>query len=728
MSKINIYSLIYFFISHIVVFSQNEDSLKITKLPAITIEANRLKNDINRLKPVETVSIYSGKKNEVILLNNLDANISDKIARQIFAKVPGVIVYDMEGSNQVNISTRGLDPHRAWEINMRKDGVIINSDLYGYPASHYSIPYESIERIEFVRGTFSLQYGQQFGGMLNYVTKQGDTSKLFSIESHQTVGSYSSISSYNAVGGKYKKIRYYVYYAKRNRDGYRKYESTDYDAQGVKIDVEVNKKMSVGLDWVRSNYIFRPPGPLNDSMFKSDPRQATRIRNYYSPTIQIPSFTFFYNYSENFRVQYISSVILGDRKSVLFDRPSTIKDTINTNTMQYNNRQVDIDRFKSFTNELRLLQNYTLANSKHTLLFGIQVLNNHMHRTQQGKGTTGINYDLTLVSPSWGRNLHYKTRNYSFFVENSFNILKNLTLNVGTRFELGESNITGKIVYYPDEKVPVTIKRNYPLLGSGFSYKIAKDIEFYGSFSQAYRPMLLKDLVPSSIYEKVDPNITDAKGHNAEFGVRNSYLKNFKFDITAFLLQYDKRFGTIVKTDTAGNFYTLRTNVGNSVTKGIEAFIQANIILHNKNQIILFTSTAFQDGRYTSGEIKSGNTNVDLKGKKIEGVPNLISRNGLTFQANRYSVTFLISHTVESYADPLNTTMPNLNGTIGLVPSYTLLDINFSFKLKENINLRANLNNITNKQYFTKRPVFYPGPGVWPSDGRNWSVSLSIKI
>ena len=90
----------------------------------------------------------------------------------MFAKVPGVFVYDMDGSgNQLNISTRGLDPHRSWEFNIRQNSVVINSDMYGYPASHYSAPMESFEKIELVRGTGSLQYGGQFGGMINYVTK-----------------------------------------------------------------------------------------------------------------------------------------------------------------------------------------------------------------------------------------------------------------------------------------------------------------------------------------------------------------------------------------------------------------------------------------------------------------------------------------------------------------------------------------------------------------------------
>jgi len=38
--------------------------------------------------------------------------------------------------------------------------------MYGYPASHFGLPMEAVERIELVRGTGALQYGAQFGGML----------------------------------------------------------------------------------------------------------------------------------------------------------------------------------------------------------------------------------------------------------------------------------------------------------------------------------------------------------------------------------------------------------------------------------------------------------------------------------------------------------------------------------------------------------------------------------
>src|SRR5690606_22135415 len=197
------------------------DTSKVRQLSEITVVGLEQRNSITRLQPISGTYIFDGKKSEIISLKSFDGNITDKTGRQIFAKVPGVFVYDMDGAgNQINISTRGLDPHRGWEFNIRKDGVLTNSDMYAYPASHYSIPLESVERIELIRGTGSLQYGAQFGGMLNYVTKQADTTKKINFESYNTVGSYNLLSSYNAIGGKIGKLKYYAYITKKSREGY----------------------------------------------------------------------------------------------------------------------------------------------------------------------------------------------------------------------------------------------------------------------------------------------------------------------------------------------------------------------------------------------------------------------------------------------------------------------------------------------------------------------------
>lgn len=704
------------------------DTIKAKILEPITVQGILERNGLSRLEPIVGTYIFTGKKNEVISLTQMDANLTDKTGRQIFAKVPGVFVYDMDGSgNQINISTRGLDPHRGWEFNIRKDGVLTNSDMYGYPASHYSMPLESIERIELVRGTGSLQYGSQFGGMLNYVSKQGDTTKSIHFESYNTVGSFNLLSSYNAIGGKIGKIKYYAYISKRSRDGYRRNEHTDYDAESIIITYEANKNLSLRMEWARSNYVYRIPGPLTEAMYNTDPRQATRSRNYFNPAINIPSFLLKWNILDKTKLQYTSSAVIGNRNSVMFDKPATIKDTINTTTGQYNSRQVDIDNFNSYTNELRLLRQYRLGKQESSLAMGVQLMNNDLHRTQQGKGTTGSDFDLTLVNPQWGRDIHFKTQNVALFAENSFKLLKNLSANIGARLESGESKMLGNITYLPIDRIPFNLKHRFVLLGSGVSYKPTSFIDIYGGWSQTYRPMIFKDLVPTEIYEKVDPNLKDADGYNTELGFRGNW-KFLKWDITGFLLQYNNRFGTIAQTDENDQLYTYRTNIGNSLTKGFEFFIQGNWTLNNKTELSIFTSSAIMDGKYTSGSIKSGSVNISIDGNKIESVPGIISRNGLTFRFRKFSLSGLYSFTGDSFADALNTVIPAANGSIGIVPSYGIFDLNTTIKISEKLEIKGGLNNLTDKQYFTKRPLFYPGPGIWTSDGRNGAISFIVRI
>ncbi|MET0635611.1 MAG: TonB-dependent receptor [Chitinophagaceae bacterium] len=706
-----------------------EDTLSSKSIDSVVILSYLRQNNITPLPANRGTYLFGGKKSEVISLLQIPADITNKTARQVFAKVPGIFVYDMDGAgNQINIAARGLDPHRGWEFNIRRDGILTNSDMYGYPASHYSMPLESIERIELVRGTGSLQYGAQFGGMLNYVSKQGDTTRPFSFENVSSVGSFKLLSTYNAIGGKVGQFRYYAYIYRKSRDGYRDNEHTDSEAEGVTVTYEPRAGFSVKLDWSRSEYRYRIPGALNDSMFAANPRQATRSRNYFSPDIHVPSITLNWQLADRTNMSLVTSAVLGKRNSVMFDKPTNVMDTINLSTRFFNNRQVDIDRFNSYTTELRVAQEYRLGSQTSTLVGGVQYMNNDLHRTQQGKGTTGSDYDLSLVDPVWGRDVHLKTNNVAVFAENSFRLTSQLSVNAGARVEIGETRMSGVISYYSDNEIPVKMEHHFPLFGVSVSYKPLDGLEFYGGWSQAYHPMLFKDLIPTSTFEKVDPNIRDAKGYNAELGTRGSF-RTIRWDITGFLLGYDDRFGTLSGVDNGGAFYTYRTNIGNSLTKGLEIFVQGDWLLGRKTGLSVYTSTAFTDARYTDASVKSGNDNISIRGNRVEGSPALITRNGVSLRYRKFVVGALYSYTARTYADALNTVVPPAaTGATGLVPAYGLVDLNASYRIMSNLEIRFNAGNILDKQYFTKRPTFYPGPGIWPSEGRNGTLTLLVRL
>jgi Fe(3+) dicitrate transport protein len=705
-----------------------QDTLKTHQLNEVIVTGQGDHGTIERLPETRKTFIWSGKKNEVINLQNMDANVSEKTGRQIFAKVPGVFVYDMDGTgNQTNIATRGLDPHRGWEFNLRRNGAIVNSDLYAYPASHYSMPMEAVSKIELVRGTGSLQYGAQFGGMLNYVSKQPDTTKAITFESINAIGSFGHLSTYNAISGTIGKFQYHVYYSMRKSEGYRDNSRSDYDGQSVMLVYNPADNLKITGELSRSNYVYQIPGPLTDSMFYADPTQSTRARNYFSPEIYVPSLKFEWGINSKTDLLLSTSAVIGERNSVMFDRTSNIPDAINPETEQYAQRQIDIDHFNSFTTELRVSRRYSFLNSISTLAAGVQLMNNNTNRQQLGKGTTGTDFDLALVEPGFGRDLHYKTRNIAFFVENNFHLTEKLSINPGFRIEAGESNMYGTTTYYGEDDLPNTLTHKFPLFGVSGQYAISRTINIYGGWSQSYRPVLFKDMIPGNIFETVNKDLMDAYGYNAEVGFRGA-IKGLRWDVTFYQLQYTNRMGTQATQDENGTFILYRTNIGDSKTNGVELFLQYSTAIGQHLNISLFTSTAFLNAKYKNATIRSGNNNVDISGNKVESTPGLIMRNGITLKSYFVSITFLHSYTGESYADPLNTERPSATGAVGIVPSYSLLDINSTFTVSSRITVKFNFNNVADKQYFTKRPTMYPGAGVWPSDGRSLNLSVGLKI
>ncbi len=704
------------------------DTIQTKQLDDITIVSYRKTQQVNQLSDIHHTFIISGKKSEVINVQNMPANLAEKTGRQIFSKIPGAFIYDMDGSgNQVNISTRGLDAHRSWEFNIRQNGILTNSDIYGYPASHYSMPMEAVKNIEMIRGTASLQYGAEFGGMINYVIKSADTAKRIGYECINTVGSYGLFSSYHAIGGKVGKFTYYAYYQKRVSDGYRKNSSSVAEALYASLQYNITSKVSLRAELGRSTYVYQIPGPLNDSMFKADPRQSTRSRNYFNPDIYIPSVTINWKIGRHTTVNWVLSGVFGTRNSVLFEGFADKQDVIDLTTGLYKARTVDIDNFNSKTSELRLLHEYNLGQFKNVVTTGVRYFNNDLHRRQQGKGTTGTDFDLTITNSEFARDLHYKSQSISFSVENMIYLTSKFSVSPGFRYEYGKTDMTGKLSYFDPKDIPNTINHNIPAFGINAQYKLNTSTRFYGGISQSYRPVILKDIVPNSALERANKDLRDAYGYTIELGVNGVARQWLKYDLTFFSIQYNNRLGSNILTEN-GVSYIYKTNIGNSKTDGIEFYTEVRPLITKNTMLSLFTASSYMNAKYQQAELSNGINNKNISGNKLESVPTWISRNGINFEYKVFTVALLYSYVGESFSDALNSVTPSKNGAVGIVPAYGIWDLNTTFHFQHKYIMRIGVNNLTNLQYFTKRPLFYPGPGVWSSDGRSIIVSFGLKI
>ena len=140
--------------------------------------------------PVDGTTITAGRRNELIRPRDVNANLAQNNMRQVMARIPGLMVWENDGSGQqINVATRGLSPNRSWEFNTRQNGYDMSADAFGYPEAYYAPPLEAVERIQLLRGGAGLQFGPQFGGLLNYELKRGSRDKKVEIETSNTAGS-----------------------------------------------------------------------------------------------------------------------------------------------------------------------------------------------------------------------------------------------------------------------------------------------------------------------------------------------------------------------------------------------------------------------------------------------------------------------------------------------------------------------------------------------------------
>lgn len=721
------------------IWAQNNSNNQLHRIDTLHIWSKKLGLELGQFSDPFSVKfdpsgtgmlINSVHGNEIVKLPKQMAPVGDKNARQMLARIPGVMVYDMDGTgNQVNVSVRGLDPHRSWEFNIRQNGVLINSDLYGYPASHYNPPMEAISEVQLIHGTSALQYGAEFGGLINYVLKPGDTSKVFSGEFIQSVGTWNTLSSYLSAGGKKGKWQYFGYGQFRKSDGYRDTAEGKTHASHAEVKFQPNNKWLVKAEISNSEYAFRLPGPLSDLQFAENPRQASRSRNYFSPNIWVPAISIFHQPNANTKYSLVLSGVYGTRKSVQFEGTADKLDTISSVTGLFAHRMVDIDLFHSKTAELRALKRYRISGYRNDLSVGIRGFSNRLHRQQQGVGSVGSDMDFGINdSLGFGRDLWYLSNSIAVSAENLVQLNSRLQVSVGLRYELGSTKIPGTLKYYDSVPIPNVISHQVPMAGINGAYLLRR-AKIHGGISSAYRPVVFKDVIPNSTLEVVAAGLKDVKGYNAEIGISGDVGKRkvgvYRF--TVYRMRTLNRMGSMMDSVNA-KYMIVKKNFGDATTHGAEIYLQWDLIQNQHFGMQLFSSTGLQFAQYTRGIIGVSGKNFDVTGNRVEGIPRYIQRFGWVNRYGNWQLQVLYHIVGWQYSDPLNTVVAAENGSKGKVPGYNLLDAGMSWKYNEKLTFQLNASNIFNVSYYSKRPTMYPGPGIWPSDGRSFQLSLLAKF
>ena len=711
-------------------FAAYSDSISnVVTLNEVSVSGIQSISGMGHMREVHDGIIYSGKKNEVLILDSLNANTAQNNPRQVLGRIPGSNYSETEGGGfpSNGIGFRGLNPTQSIETNTRQNGYNITADLYGYPESYYLPPLEAVERIEVTRGASSLQFGPQFGGVINYIIQNGIPDKPFEGTVQQTAGSFGLFNSFSSIGGTLKKWHYFAYAQYKDLTGWRPDSQVKQVTGFARLEFNASEKFKIGLEYSLLRNTIHMAGGLDDAEFHQDAQQSVRARNWLSSPWNVVALTAHYQMSENTSLNLTSALNISARNLVWRNEDGGIQtpDSISPVTNTYVPREVEHEGFVSSTSELRILSQYKLGGVNQTLAAGVRYFNGYMKRQEGGPGSTGSDFDMNLYGGKFANDLNFNTTNLAAFVENTFKIGERISITPGFRYELLKS--TGKGYITDDTTATIlNVNRaknwNIPLAGCGLQYKTTSTTNIYANWSEAYRPTDYSNQTPIGVSSKIDPNLKDASGYNADLGWRGTVKNYLNFDLGAFYLAYNNRIGIELLTDANGNPYTYRTNVANSVHQGIETYVELDLVkmLTDNSKIgniSFFNSFAYIHAKYVNGQ---------FQGNWVEFAPNIIDRFGITYGIKRFSTTFLISTTSRSFADA-NNTVYSPDATVGVIPAYQVMDWSAALKIK-NYSIKFGVNNLADKRYFTLRTDEYPGPGIISSIARSFYIGFGTKF
>jgi Fe(3+) dicitrate transport protein len=695
------------------------------------IDGNSSEIQALQLRSVEEMYVYSAKKSERIEMEKISANLSTNNSRQVYSKVAGLNIFESNGAGlNTEIGGRGLSPERSTNFNMRQNGYDISADALGYPDAYYVPPSEGVDRIEVVRGAGALQYGTQFGGMINYRMKSPKTGRPLEIESRQTIGSFGFFNTFNAIGGKYKKWEYYGFFSYKKGNGWR--PNSDFSASNVYgyVKYSPTEKWSLTADFSYFTYLAHQPGGLTDAMFFEDPSQSIRKRNWFNVDWNLPSLTIDYSISPRLKLSSKTFGLIAQRNASGFLGNITRADPMG-------NRDLLKDQYGNIGNETKVLQRYEIKGRLNTLVAGVRFYHGNTHK-QQGLTSDGYEADFAYLNPDTleGSDFLFPSVNVAFFAENIFQVTDKWRLQPGFRFESISTksegyyrqrsfDLAGNVLSDTVINDQMANTRSFLLFALGTSYKPHSSIEVYGNFSQNYRAINFNDLRIINPNYVVDPNLQDETGFNVDGGVRGTVKKFLAYDVSVFYLRYNNRIGFVQRVDSINyRTYRYRTNISASTTVGLESVVEMNWFrlipkLDKKMNLITFVNFALINGKYTDSE------EAAYEGKFVELVPNFTTKVGASLDWKSFRLSFQYSYASQQFTDATNSEF-DPSAVSGIIPAYGVMDFSARYRLRHFF-LEMNLNNLANQYYFTRRASGYPGPGIIPAEPRALYLTLGYK-
>jgi iron complex outermembrane receptor protein len=469
-------------------------------------------------------------------------------AEEALMLVPGVKVDNQADGERVHLSIRGqglLTERGVRGITVLLDGLPLN-DPTGLAPDLFDVDWESVQRIEVLRGSASALYGGgSSGGVINITTRDGGAAPL-SGQASLEAGEYSFFKPYAEVGGTSGDVNYHFTASSTNGDGYRVHTQFDgYNLYG-KAKYTASDKTKLTFILAGTHYYNDNAEGLNLTWLAEDRRQANPDALTYNEgqrtnrmTVGMSGQTELASdsaltYSVYYRRTGWWEAVPDSVQHRTYDSPGgTIQYTMDSKLDSYTNHLslgTDISRQMIAEYRTENLGNAVEGTSRLTdqsiTQTGVGVyLIDRLEFTPQISGMLGLRYD---------------------------HINNDLTDNL----KLDDIDMSGSANF---SKVTARV---------GATYTPLPDLGLYASWGQGFLPPTTEELAQNPDAQGgFNHNLVPATSRGEEVGVRGGY-HGLAYDVALFYLNTDNDFGRYRVTDRP--LETFYGNLGQSRRYGLE--------------------------------------------------------------------------------------------------------------------------------------------------------------
>jgi Fe(3+) dicitrate transport protein len=664
---------------------------------------NRKTRYAHSLPEVDGPTITVTKKTSVVQLNDVPT-IIDNNQRELFDRLPGIVLAEQQNPTELNISYRGLgNPQESEYILLMQDGIPIEMDWIGYPTIYYIPVPQTLSSVQMIRAGSGLLYGPEPQPVINFISQQPSTRPLAGT-TEQVGGSNSLFSSFNKISGTDGNWNYLADYSRRQSDGQR--ENGDYllNAGDVHLGYLLDtQKFSVDFHAYSLNSGLA--GLMTGAQFLANHNQTTTPDDH----LWADRYTTVLTYENKFsdKDSFVQKVWSG------YQDLWTRSDTYNADLPPVGTgATLSGQRFNYTGLDGRWLHRWGAGDA---LTVGYTAYTSRSPYNEWISSNPVVDKDDGAGIPFYDD--QRKTNYGALFAENVFRFEY---FHVVTSARFDHEMLDTQELYAPHPSlVDETYNKNIPLFGIGIGNDFGHGNETYLNISQGFRPLRYLDIAsPFSNFSPTN-NPDPTKYLTYELGVHGWPTLGLYYDVSLFQVNVKDR----IEAEQLTQFETIDINTGDTRSRGMEFegyydLFRLVATMDSSEHLDVFANASLLDARFTSSIIP-GQT-----GKIPAYAPHGVFKAGITAREDNVYKVSLVVDTVGSQF--FQDSDQSIGSTPAHIPTYTVLDLAGDYVIAGHLRILGGVSNLTNRIYYSR--VFLFGGMLEPASDRTFYAGAAYDL